>query len=469
MLRLKNYYIVLKFTSVLLELFLTMVGQISSPYSAFNSHEKLLIIIVITLCGFLGPISGNIYIPLIQLTANKFNTSIETINGTVSVFMVVFAFFPLLWSSWADSIGRKPIFLLALIFFIISNTLIALLPANIAALYILRIFQAIGSSTMAVGVGCIADISAPEKRGEYISYYMVGPQLGPILGPIFGILGAKTDWRWNFALLGILGVISFLSILLLLPETLRSIVGDGTIVSGKTLHLKPYMKKDILTTNIPKHSKGLKVYLHVLREIPVLLCSLSGGIIFAGFYSMLLSFSRALSFDYGFSNTFVCISFLCPGTALVLGSLIAGRFSDYLRKQSDIDRSPEQRFFIQLVGQWVFAISLFIYAWILQAQVRSGYLFLPIFIAGFSLSAALITNTAYLSEYSKGQLATFVAVGNFFRNIGATVSSACVEILIAAMGYGWCMSIFGFCVAISSIFTILILKNGSKWRQKLTL
>lgn len=435
-------------------------------YSAFSTREKIVIVLITTFCGFLGPISGNIYVPLISLTAEKFATSTEVINGTVSVFMVVFAFFPLLWSVCADSMGRKPIILISLVIFVVANVLIASLPPNIPALYILRVFQAIGSSTMAVGIGCIADISAPKNRATFISYYMIGPQLGPILGPILGILGAKTDWKWNFGLLAILGLASLVASLLFLPETLRSLVGNGSSVSGTYLHYKPYRNKDATHIENSREAKNLGMYFKALWQLPVLFCSLSGGLVFAGFYSMLLSFSRALSSDYGFSNTEVCLSFLCPGLSLVLGSLIVGRISDNIRKRSKANDTPEKRFVIQFVGQVLFLISIFIYAWILETHVHSGYLFLPMFIGGFSLSAVLITNTAYLSEFSRRQLATFVAIGNCFRNIGATISSASVEPLILSIGYGWCISIFGFCVAISLIFTLVIITYGSKWREK---
>lgn len=434
-------------------------------YSAFKTKEKFVIVFIATLCGFLGPISGNIYVPLIRLTAENFDTSIEIINGTVSVFMVVFAFAPLLWSVWSDSIGRKPIILISLVIFIIANILIAALPANVSALYVLRILQAIGSSTMAVGIGCIADISLPQTRATFISYYMIGPQLGPILGPILGILGAKTDWKWNFGLLAILGFVSISLCFMFLPETLRSLVGDGSSVAGTYLHYKLNSKIGAEKNNLSNNKRSLKVYFTVLRQIPVLFCSISGGIVFAGFYSMLLSFSKALSTDYGFSNTEVCLSFLCPGFSLVLGSLIVGRVSDYIRKHSRGNDDPERRFLIQLIGQFLFLISILMYAWLLENRVHSGYLFLSMFIGGFSLSSVLITNTAYLSEYSKRQLATFVAVGNFFRNIGATISSASIEPLISIIGYGWSITIFGACVASSVIFTLLIIHNGSRWRE----
>ena len=83
-----------------------------------------------------------------------------TINGTISAFMAVFAFTPLIWGAWADYGGRKLLYLVPLLFFIVANILLATVPANIGALYVLRILQAFGaSSVMSVGAGTIADLS----------------------------------------------------------------------------------------------------------------------------------------------------------------------------------------------------------------------------------------------------------------------------------------------------------------------
>ena len=113
--------------------------------------------------------------------------------------MVVFAIAPLIWASWADYGGRKLLYLIPLVFFILANILLASVPANITALYILRILQAFGaSSVISVGAGTVTDIIEPKNRAKAISIFMWGPQLGPILGPVLSIIAAKGDWRWIF-------------------------------------------------------------------------------------------------------------------------------------------------------------------------------------------------------------------------------------------------------------------------------
>ena len=93
-------------------------GQTSqdSPYCALSLKRKTIIIGIVTIAGCLGPISGNIYIPILPQLENEFHISTQVINGTVSAFMFVFAIAPLLWASWADYGGRKTLYLIPLIF-----------------------------------------------------------------------------------------------------------------------------------------------------------------------------------------------------------------------------------------------------------------------------------------------------------------------------------------------------------------
>lgn len=112
---------------------------------------------------------------------------------------------PLFWASQADYAGRKPLYIISLLIYITANILLAALPANLAALFILRIFQGFGAaSVLSLGAGTVADIIEPKKRASAMSMVLLGPQLGPVLGPLLG--GALTgggSWRWTFWFLGL--------------------------------------------------------------------------------------------------------------------------------------------------------------------------------------------------------------------------------------------------------------------------
>jgi len=58
---------------------------------------------------------------------------------------------PSFWGSWADTVGRRPIFIGTFLVYLASNIALALSP-NLSVLMAFRAFQAIGSSaTISIG------------------------------------------------------------------------------------------------------------------------------------------------------------------------------------------------------------------------------------------------------------------------------------------------------------------------------
>jgi multidrug resistance protein len=422
-------------------------------------------------------LSGNIYIPILPQLQEVFNCSATTINATVSVFMGVMAVAPLFWASWADFGGRKTLYLVSLLLFILANILLAAVPANIGALFVLRIVQALGaSSVMSVGAGTIADMVPPKNRAKAISYFMMGPQLGPILGPILSVISTGGNWRWIFGFLAVLGGVVYFVILFFLPETLRCLVGDGEVLELKGWFVKPHFRQKKLISReqekkYPKPPKpSLKGYWEIIQYEPVLLCSFNAGLLFAGFYGMSVTFSRRLGDDYGFSHLAQSFSYVCPGISLISGSLIGGRLSDHLRKRMIKKHPgkyvPEHRFTLQLIGLAISMAGLLGYGWCIDKHVHVVAVFVFTFLGGFGMTWVFVVTTTYLTECSSGQPATNVAIGNFFRNACAAVSSVLINVLIQKMGFGWCFTGLALVDLVGFAIVALLMVRGPKWRAQ---
>jgi multidrug resistance protein len=137
---------------------------------------------------------------------------------------------PGLFAALSDSFGRRPTYIICFVVYVISN--IGLAETNTYwLLMLLRAIQATGNSaTVALGAGVIADIATPKERGGYLGIFGVGPLTGPSLGPIIGGTLAQTlGWRAIFWFLAIFGGVFSVFLVFLLPETLRSIVGNGSL------------------------------------------------------------------------------------------------------------------------------------------------------------------------------------------------------------------------------------------------
>lgn len=61
-------------------------------YCALSPSRRRFILVLVTLAGLVGPLSGAIYLPVLPLLEREFDVGSTSINATVSVFMVTFAF-----------------------------------------------------------------------------------------------------------------------------------------------------------------------------------------------------------------------------------------------------------------------------------------------------------------------------------------------------------------------------------------
>jgi hypothetical protein len=68
-----------------------IVPEPPPPYSAFSINRRRFILGVVTAAGFFGPLCGAIYLPSLHLFQTIFKTSETAVNGSVSMYMVVFA------------------------------------------------------------------------------------------------------------------------------------------------------------------------------------------------------------------------------------------------------------------------------------------------------------------------------------------------------------------------------------------
>lgn len=449
------------------------ISLVEPPYTCYNGRQILIIFSIIIFIGFLGPMAGNIYIPALPLLQKEFNVGTTTINSTVSVFMAVFSIGPLFWGFYADLTGRKFLYVVSLSSLVVVNILLATVPSNIAALYILRIFQAFGSSSViALGTGTVTDIISPRHRGKAIAYFMMGPNMGPILAPIIaGLILMRSDtWRWLFGFTSIMSGTGLLLVVAILPETLRCIVGNrdpkwtakDKQLSGpriefcKDLGIQRPRDNGIQFEKLyPRPAKPtLKMYWKMLKFPPLLIASMSSAMLFTNYYAFSVTFSHFLQSSYNFSMLSVGIAYVCPGIAMLLGSQIGGHLSDHLRqkwlRKHEKQTFPlEYRLLLQVWGILINTIGCIGYGWSIQRHYHVVVIFVFSALNAFGLTWANNTTMTYLTELMSKRVSGAIAISSFLRNIGATISSAIIIILCQEMGSGWCFTGLGLCNILS--------------------
>lgn len=133
--------------------------------------------------------------------------------------MLAMSIFPLWWSSFSETLGRRTIYLVSFTLFLLWNVLAAL-SRNIAMLIVMRILGGgAAASVQAVGAGTIADIWEVRERGRAMGIFYLGPLCGPLFAPIIGgALAERFGWRSTQWFLAIYGGAVLVFLFFALPE-----------------------------------------------------------------------------------------------------------------------------------------------------------------------------------------------------------------------------------------------------------
>ncbi len=358
--------------------------------------------------------------------------------------------------------------------FLVANTLLAVLPAYIWILYLLRIFQAFGSCIVfSVGAGTVADITEPSARASALAWFLMGPQLGPILGPLIGgQFASPTKWRWVFGFLTITCLPVYLAIVFSVPETLRSLVGNGQSVAHQPWFSIPsFRTKQCTDSKIPKAPRpSLRKFLHLLKYPPHLIVSVNGALQFAGLFGLYIAFTIVWKRVYNFNPKSVGYTYLVPGIAMFVSSIVVGRLSDYMRKKAianspDGKIAPERRIAIQIPGFIIAGTGKVLFGWFVSTKAHVIFPMISSAMAAIGVSIVFVSSTSYQTECDPAQTATLVALGGLLRNLAAAVCAPLIPTMLKKMGLKWAFTALGFLDFVCLPGVILILIRGKKWRE----
>ncbi|EEB89095.1 hypothetical protein MPER_12852 [Moniliophthora perniciosa FA553] len=287
-----------------------------------------------------SPLTANVYFPAIPTLASAFNKSVELINLTVTMYMVFQGISPMLFGTLADNIGRRLIYATCLLLLCLSCVGLALVPTNAYwLLLLLRCIQSAGSaSTIALGAGVIGDIADASERGGFYGIFQSGPLLGPSIGPVIGgLLAGSLGWRSIFWFLCISSGVAFIVIILFLPETLRAIVGDGSI--QPPIYLRPVVpifgRKKKQPADAPQDQalppkKAFKNPFSLLQHLDITVLLIFTGWVVAVYYAVTATISTVFASAYPFLNeTEIGLLLLSIGGGMLAGSGVTGSIPEY--------------------------------------------------------------------------------------------------------------------------------------------
>ncbi|KAI9246070.1 major facilitator superfamily domain-containing protein [Phascolomyces articulosus] len=442
----------------------------SEPHCVFSKSKRMVICLIVSYSALISPLSGNSYYPALPQISQEFDVSISLANLSVTSYTIFQALSPSFWGPISDLVGRRPVYIATIVIFIGICVGLALAPSY-SALLVLRMFQAFGSSSaIALGGGVITDISTPAERGGYIGIFMFCQTISMAVGPLVGgIISDKLSWRWLFWVLLMMGLIGLVLVFFFLPETLRSLVGNGSGYANPTpsqwfKHRKISNKNvtsfEPLTPTTRKIPNFLEPYL-VLRNPDVTIIMMINGCFTYLPYCIMVTTPPHFSTIYGLSELQVGLCYICLGTGMIFGSFLSGRL---LNRDYKVIALEQGIALDEIKKSGKLALDFPIYL----ARLRSCWvaMVLDVFVAlgyGWVLYTKALLAVPVILQFLG---ATITGSSNIFRCMFGAIAASTIQLGIDRVGLGWMFTIIGLLLAIILSLIPILFKFGPIWRLR---
>ncbi|KAH3981305.1 hypothetical protein HBI56_054380 [Parastagonospora nodorum] len=442
------------------------------PYHIFTRRQRWSVVIMIGVAGLFSGLSSNIYFPAVEDIAKDLGVSIQEVNLTITSYLVIQGISPLFWGALSDILGRRPIYICSFLVYITANTALSFSP-NFTVLLLFRGLQAAGSaSTVSIGNGVIQDITAPSERGGFISFYQAIRNFSIAAGPVLGgVLANFLGFRSIFVFLLILSGITIISIIAFLPETLRSIAGNGSIrLTGIHQPLIRRLRKEPGYLQDRDHSYRrtqitLKTFLEplsLLRQKEILLNLLFGGVVYAVWSMVTSSTTTLFKQAFGLNEVMLGLAFIPNGFGTIVGSTVVGKLlnSSYAqvegayRIEHDMPSKEKLCKYSVPVDFPIEKARLKHVPWITALFVTStmaygisigytsltnlpGWIAIPLifqFLIAATSNAVFAISQTLVSDLCSGKGASSTAINNLVRCSMGAVGVAVVDRMITTMG-----------------------------------
>ncbi|KAK6852097.1 hypothetical protein PG995_012222 [Apiospora arundinis] len=510
------------------------LSQITTPhqsppaaYSAFTRSQKRWIIPIAALAGWFSTASSFIYFPAIPLLAQDLGVSVQNINLTVTSYLIASGIFPSITGSLADRHGRRWAFIASLGVYAAVNLGLAL-QHSFPVLFVLRMLQSAAvSGTFSIAYGVVGDLTTPAEKGRLywhhlrlvtihnlallrrnqvtgLTNYLLSLNTPPSVAPLIsGLLLIRWTWPAIFWFLLAATCVALGIMVLLMPETCRLIVGDGTIAPSRARRplfkaLLPKLQQQhrpkasqMLGEKIPVSSlarlANLFSALTLLKNKGTFMVILCYAIYYTVYSCLQATLSTVFVEVYNVSGLVAGLCYIPFGVACSIASFIAGKTIDRDYAKTALERGPSannhghshivpadfpieyarfrtNKYFIVATVPLIVA-----YGWTLQIRSHIAVPLILQFLIGFTNQSLFTSLNTLLVDYYPGKSASAQAANNLVRCEMAATGLAVVDIMIQRLGVGWCFVVFAVLHAITLPLIWALERKGIAWRPRKSL
>ncbi|QOV33548.1 MFS transporter [Streptomyces ferrugineus] len=351
--------------------------------------RRAAVVAALMLAAFTFNTTENLPVGLLALMADDLRVSLTAVGALVTGYGLTVAVASLPLAHVTRSVPRRYLLTGILGLLAVASWVSALGGVSYGGLLAARVATALGQALFWAVMGPVAvGLFPPERRGRVIGLLSVGGSLATVAGVPAGTwLGGHTEWRTPFAVLGLLALLSLVTIGVLLPSSRPQ---DGHSAYGAA-----------------PDRRGFRVVLTVTT------LSVTGA--FAGF-TYVVAFLDEVS---GFGADAVSAVLFAFGGAALAGVTVTGPL---------LDRFPRATLAVPVAGQAVALLGLYAAGHVPVASV------VLIMLLGFSVAPAFMATQSRVLQVAPGRTETALAANSAVYNVGIAAGAFLGGALLPATG-----------------------------------
>jgi len=389
--------------------------------------------------------------------ARQFGISNEVGILGLSLYLLGFAFGPVLFAPLSELYGRRITIIIPMFIFICFSAAVAT-AANLQTIFICRFFSGIfSSSPVTIVGGGIADMFNQRERGGMVVIYSLCIVGGPLLAPTIGAAVSESylTWRWTEYLAVILTSFIIILDILFLPET-----SAATILTKKASLMRIDTGRWSLHSKAEEKDHSLKGFAQttlllplqmLVKEPMVLVISTYNGFT----YGILYMLFAAIPIIYEEGRGWPRVTATLPNLATLIGTLIAASinyiysekfFARYMDQHGG-QAPPERRLIPMMIGAVTFPIGFFLIGWTSNPSIFWFPSFVGFTFVGMSFLLIFQSGIIYLIDAYTAKSASAIAANTFNRSIFGAALPLVAQPLFHNLGTNWACTLLG-CLAV---------------------
>ncbi|KAK9482109.1 major facilitator superfamily domain-containing protein [Lipomyces starkeyi] len=424
----------------------------------WRASRKIRILIIMSFNTFCSAWGSAIYSTATEVISAKFHVSAVVVTLGLSLYVLGFAFGPLLWAPTSELYGRMSPLVFSTVAFAIFQ-MGAARAEDFQTLMLCRFFSGFAAACpLAVVPGVFTDIFGNSTRGLAVACYGTAVFLGPLLGPVVGgfIVESYLGWRWTEYLSSIMSFFSFALMVLFTEETyapailtkkaadLRRRTGNWGIQSRQEqveLNLHELLEKNFA-----------RPLVMLVREPILMLVTIYVSFIYGILYLLLDAIPIIFIEGYGMAPQIGELPYLGVAIGLCIGGGIIMLFQPYtLRKiaANGGNPVPEERLIPTMMGSVLFPIGLFWLGW--TGNYPHAIPWIVPTLAGSFVGGGIIliflSSVTYIVESYLVFAASAMAANTIVRSAFAAGFPLFARAMFHNLGNGWASTLLG-CIGV---------------------